>query len=203
MRKNLILLIILLNLPLGTTYTQHEDFHISAALNGGIYVPNGRFGASFTSGVNAGAEIQYGNKDKAAWFTFQYYSFEFKGSTRSGITDYTFTNESNSSITEFSAGMRLYFGEPKIKGFIEGGGGFTARRRNAYTESYREDGIAYTRRVEHSTQNKFWLIPGAGAQYDLNRNLGIFVKGRLFISMNVGKFVTFSGLYGGVRYTFK
>lgn len=204
MKKYLLIFIVLiLFLPAGMLYGQHENFHISAAINGGLYIPNGKFGESYKSGINAGAEVQYGNKDKGAWFTLQYYSFEFKGSTRSDITDYSFTNESNSSITEFSAGLRYFFGEPNAKGFIEGGGGFTARRRNAYTENYKQDGIPYTRRVEYSTQNKFWLIPGAGAQFKLNRNFDLFVKGRLFISMNTGKFVTFSGLYSGVRYTFK
>jgi hypothetical protein len=203
MIKNIFYTAILIISISGLVFSQPADkYFFSITGTGGVYIPNGQIAYEFKPGISGGAEIQYGNINRAIFLNVQYNSFVYKGfynRDKLGITNYTLVNESNSSLTEIAAGVRFYFGEKKIKAFGEGGAGFYTRQRNAFTESYTDGTIQYMRARTKSTQSKLWLNIGAGILFSVSKNVVLLLKGKLHLSGEGEDIITFSGFYTGVK----
>lgn len=200
-----IIVLIFLSANITLPQTVNDRYFISLIGQGGIFISDLRLSDEFKPGINGGVELQYGNIKKAVYLDVQYNSFEYKGTHNTVsplVSNYSLSNESKSSITEIACGLRFFIGEEKFKGFLEGGLGLYFFKRNAYIETYKKDTVNYTRSYEKSVQNKFWLHIGAGVVFSVSKKIGILIKGKLHISNEIDKFITYEGIYTGVKYDF-
>lgn len=179
MKKLLLIVIALLAV---SSLSQAQTKKFSASVLGGLFVPTGDLGDVFSTGGNAGVDVNYMITPQITVYANTTYNFISPKNT-------TFTNTSF-SILEATAGPRFFFGNTPTKFFAELGlGSYT------YKVSYTSGGV-----TTDQSKSYFGFNGGFGVQHPVSRSVNIVgkVKYHSFRINDNGSSSSSSGNYFGI-----